>query len=94
LNIRSSDLKGEKFFDELKWSASEWETKFANLEKRDTCVLENIHHVSWSKKLLHNKKLHEDQELDLHGTDLCNSVEDLVVLLPLSSSTISKLDLR
>ncbi len=91
MHLCSSGLTWEKFLEKRDWSAADWEDKFKQLKKRNDsdCALKNIHHVSWSKKLLQ-----KEQALDLHGTELCSSIKDLVVLLPLGASIINKLDLR
>jgi hypothetical protein len=60
------------------------------LKEKKGFMLRNIHHVRWSKKFLDPK----NEEVNLHGTYLNQSVNDLMLLLPLGASKIKKLDLR
>jgi hypothetical protein len=87
-------LKGED------WNAEAWSTILENMpaEKWHNLQLKNIHHITWSKKLLNQASQGQTaiQNLDLHSTDLSSaeSIEHLMVLLPLGAARIESLNLR
>ncbi len=73
----------------------DWDAKIAKLKKRENLALRNFHHISWSKQLLDASR-QKNSVLDLHGTDLSSkeSIEHLLVLLPLDASTTKTLNMR
>ena len=100
--------KFEDLLEKSDWTEEKWgEMLEKKLTVKKGLNLENIHHLSWSKTVLchkneldlHGKDVFVWAQDPSESTEPCldpetQSVEALMVLMPLGASTIKKLNMR